>query len=155
MNRVWIYLSEKEFTDEQIKEISAEGEHFLSGWNAHGQPLSGTLEVYKKHFIIIKANEAQFAASGCSIDKLVQFIKHTEQKFNLSLFNRLLVAVQKDEGIEVIHSSKVRGLLDNGSLNENSLVYELSVGTEKELLQNFLVPLKNSWLKKFLSHTKI
>ncbi|MBC7863944.1 MAG: hypothetical protein IAF38_13290, partial [Bacteroidia bacterium] len=106
-NRVWIYLSEKEFTDEQIKEISAEGEHFLSGWNAHGQPLSGSMQIYKKHFIIIKADEAQFAASGCSIDKLVQFIKHIEQKFQLSLFNRLLVAVQKDGRIEIMHSSKV------------------------------------------------
>ncbi|MBC7861933.1 MAG: hypothetical protein IAF38_03105, partial [Bacteroidia bacterium] len=75
--------------------------------------------------------------------------------FQLSLFNRLLVAVQKDDRIEIMHSSKVPEYLKSGDLNSHSLVYELSIGTEKEMIENFLVPLENSWLKKFLSHSKI
>ena len=149
-NRVWIYLSDKEISGELEKEISAEMKKFLAGWNAHGQPLTGDCQILHNRFIVIRANETQFAASGCSIDKQVQFVKQLEQKYALNLFDRLLVGLKKDDGVEVVHSSKISELLSNGKINENSLIFNTAVSTEKEFNENFLILLKNSWLNKFI-----
>lgn len=149
-NRVWIYMSDKELTDEQLGVLQQASAEFLRGWNAHGQALSASFEILHKRFLIIKANEEQFTASGCSIDKQVQFVKSMEQVFTVNFFNRLLVAVKKEEAVEVIHSSKVADLLKNGTLSAETLVYNCAIATEEELSANFLIPLKKSWLNKFI-----
>jgi hypothetical protein len=155
MNRVWVYTSDKELTGEMRQEISRAIEVFLSGWNAHGQQLSASYEILHDRFIVIKANEAEFAASGCSIDKQVQFIKKLGDQMKIDFFNRLLVAIKKDDGVEVIHSSKIPDLLKSGQLKENALIYNASVADEKSLKEEFLIQLKDSWLRKFIPGEKI
>src|ERR1700747_815639 len=91
-NRVWVYLSDKIFDDATVASLKRDLEVFLSGWNAHGTALSASAEILQRHFIIIRADEEKFAASGCSIDKQFQFIKEAEKKYNLSLLNRLIIA---------------------------------------------------------------
>ncbi|MGZ4066944.1 MAG: ABC transporter ATPase, partial [Bacteroidia bacterium] len=112
--------------------------------------LSASAELLHDHFIIIKADEEKFAASGCSIDKQFQFIKEVEKKYGLSLLNRLVIAYKEGNEIKTAHSSKVPQLLASGDLNENTIVYNVGAGTDTELATNFEIPLSKSWLAKFL-----
>ncbi|MGZ3863899.1 MAG: ABC transporter ATPase [Bacteroidia bacterium] len=149
-NRVWVYLSEKAFDKAVASSLKADLEIFLKGWNAHGTSLSASAELLHDHFIIIKADEEKFAASGCSIDKQFQFIKEVEKKYGLSLLNRLVIAYKEGNEIKTAHSSKVPQLLASGDLNENTIVYNVGAGTDTELATNFEIPLSKSWLAKFL-----
>ena len=149
-NRVWIYLSDKTFSEGDEASIKNDVQFFLNDWNAHGTSLSASYEVVHKHFIIIKADEEKFAASGCSIDKQVRFIKDTEHKYNLSLLNRLLVAYKTGDEIRITHSSKMPELLSSGQMSENTPVFNVGVGNDTELKNNFEIPLKESWLAKYL-----
>lgn len=153
-NRVWVYLSDKPLSGALEQSLRADIEAFLMDWNAHGTALDATCELYHNHFIIIKADEEKFAASGCSIDKQLRFIKQAEQKYGLSLLNRLLVAYKTADGIQVISSAQVPQLLANGTINENTLVFNLGVGNESELASAFEIPLRQSWLAKFLQPVK-
>jgi len=153
-NRVWVYLSDKTFSPEVESGLKADVQNFLAGWNAHGTSLSSSFEIRHEHFIIISADEEKFSASGCSIDKQLRFIKDTEQKYGLSLLNRLLVAYKAGDEIKVIHSSKIPELLSAGQINENTLVFNVGVGNDTELKNNFEIPLKESWLSKFLQNVK-
>jgi len=153
-NRVWVYLSNKPF-DEQIENgLKADVQNFLSGWNAHGKTLTASSEILHHHFIIIKANEEQYSASGCSIDKQFQFIKEIEKKYNLNLLDRLIVAYKKENAVFVIHSSKIPQLLKDGIINENTIVFNTTISSENELKASFEIPLKESWLNKFLVTVK-
>lgn len=153
-NRVWAYLSDKPLAPEVESALMADLQLFLKGWNAHGTSLSAQAHVLHKRFIIISADEERFGASGCSIDKQLRFIKDAEQKYGLSLLNRLLVAYRAIDGIEVVHSSKIPELLVGGKINENTIVFNVGIGSDEEFSNNFEIPLKESWLAKFLQPVK-
>ncbi|MGZ3866045.1 MAG: ABC transporter ATPase [Bacteroidia bacterium] len=153
-NRVWVYLSEKPFDAATASSIKGDLENFLKGWNAHGTALSASAQLLHDHFIIIKADEEKFAASGCSIDKQFQFIKEVEKKYGLSLLNRLVIAYKDGNEIKTVHSSKVPVLLAENTINENTTVFNVGVGTDAELAADFEIPLSKSWLAKFLVGAK-
>lgn len=128
--------------------------NFLETWNAHGTALSASAELLHHQFIVIKADEEKFTASGCSIDKQLRFIKEAGQKYGLTLLDRLLVAYRSGGAIHVIHAAKIPQLLADGAMNENTIVFNLGVGTDAGLADSFEIPLKQSWLAKYLQPVK-
>ncbi len=153
-NRVWVYLSNKPFNQQTENSLKTDVQNFLLGWNAHGKALTASADILHHHFIIIKADEEQYSASGCSIDKQFQFIKETEKKYNLNLLDRLVVAYKKDNTVFVTHSSKIPQLLQDGIINENTIVFNTTLSTENEFKTAFEIPLKESWLNRFLIAVK-
>lgn len=153
-NRVWVYLSNKPFSEQIENDLKNDVQTFLLGWNAHGKALTAGFEILYHHFIIIKANEEQYSASGCSIDKQFQFIKEVEKKYNLNLLDRLVVAYKKGNEVFVTHSSKIPQLLSDGVINENTTVFNTTLSNENEFKTSFEIPLKESWLSKFLVAAK-
>lgn len=153
-NRVWVYLSSKAFTPGLEAKIKADVQHFLDEWNAHGTSLESSFDILHNHFIVIRADEERFAASGCSIDKQLRFIKEVEQKYDLELLNRLLVAYKTSEGVNVVHASKIPSLLSSGAVNENTVVYNVGIANDSEFNSKFEIPLKESWLSKYLQPVK-
>lgn len=149
-NRVWVYLSDKAFDAEMLSALGKDIADFLRGWNAHGAALSASAEIMHDRFIVVKADEEKMTASGCSIDKQLQFIKDTEKKYNLSLLNRLLAAYRHGNEIRVVTAAQVPGLLASGELSENSVVFNPGVANEAEFNSAFEIPLKESWLAKYL-----
>lgn len=150
-NRVWVYVSDKAFSAEAEEGLKHDTEAFLEGWNAHGTSLSASYEILDKHFLIISADEEKFSASGCSIDKQLRFVKEAEQKYGLSFLNRLIVAYREGHEVKTVHASKIPALLASGEINENTPVFNVGVGNDVELKNNFEIPLKQSWLAKFIS----
>jgi len=153
-NRVWVYLSDKTFSPEVETGIKADIQTFLNDWNAHGTSLSASYAILHHHFIIVKADEEKFSASGCSIDKQLRFVKEAEQKYGLSLLNRLIVAYKEGNDIKVVHSAKIPELLVAGQINESTIVFNVGVGNDAEFAAKFEIPLKESWLAKFLHPVK-
>ena len=149
MSRVWAYIISKELNAEQLDQISYSGKNFISGWTAHEQKLTASFEIFKNKIIIIKVNEDITNASGCSIDKLTRFIKETESQFEIELLNRFLVAYKSGEDLEIVHSSKVKELLNQNVLSENTVILNTSIANENEL-NNWEQPLKTTWLNKYL-----
>ena len=148
--RIWIYLSDVEFTTEIERHISQDTEAFVKDWKAHERPLSASFKILHKRFILISVDELEYTASGCSIDKQVRFIKDTEKKYNIHLLNRLLVAYLVGEKVEVIPASKIPELLASGKINGEILVLNTAISTTKEFQESWQQPLKQSWLSKYL-----
>ncbi len=149
-SRVWIYLCDKELSEQEVQRLHADTEAFLKDWNAHGTALSSMYEIIANRFIVIAVNEDAYGASGCSIDKQLQFIQATEKKYSIQLLNRLLVAYQNKDRVEVVHSSKVPALLTEGILNRATPVYQTALTTGREYNQTFTAPLSQTWLSRFL-----
>jgi hypothetical protein len=146
--KVWTYFSNMELNDELLAGISADTQFFLENWKAHGTPLTATFEIRDRRFLIITVDEQSYAASGCSIDKQVQFIKELQLKYNIELLNRLLVPFQNEAGtIEMVHASKIKELYANKQVNDDTIVFNPAVSNSDELETSFKIPLKESWLK--------
>ncbi|MBS1651478.1 MAG: hypothetical protein JSU07_05640 [Bacteroidetes bacterium] len=150
MEKVWTYTISKELTPQQLNEITAQGIEFTKNWTAHDNQLTAEFSVFKNRIIIVKANEKIYEASGCSIDKLLRFIKKLEQEFDITLLNRLLVPVKTEVGVNVFHKAEIKEKIASGQLSENSIIFNTSVSNSNEL-SNWEQEIKNSWLKNTLS----
>lgn len=149
MNRVWTFIISKPLSKEELNSLFELGQKFVLGWTAHEQQLTASFEIFEEKIIIVKVNEAITEASGCSIDKLTRFIKETEKQFSIELLNRLLVAYKTNKGVEIVHSSKIKELLEQTKISENTIIYNTSV-SDQSGLNNWEQELKNTWLSKFL-----
>jgi hypothetical protein len=149
MKKIWIYLSDKELKGELLNSVLKAGNEFVQNWKAHEMPLNATFEVVNDRFIVVGVDETTYNASGCSIDKLLRLVKQLEADHKIQLLNRLLVGYKTQSGVEVIPSAMIKEKLASKQLDENTLIYNVAVSDSKEY-ENWLQPLKDTWLKKYL-----
>jgi hypothetical protein len=149
MNRAWAFIISKILSKEELNSLTEAGNKFVLGWTAHEQQLTASFEIIKEKIIVVKVNEEVTNASGCSIDKLTRFVKDSEKQFGIELLNRLLVAYKKEDTIEVVHVTKIKELLEQNLISENTTVYNTSVNNQNDL-KNWEQELKNTWLNKYL-----
>ena len=149
MKKVWAYTIGRELKSTELQQLIVAGQNFVNSWTAHENKLSAEFSVFGNRIILVKVDEAVYNASGCSIDKLVRFVKILETDFKVELLNRLLVPYQQDDKIEVIPTSAFKEKLNTKQLSENTLVYITAIADEKEL-RDWQQPVKNTWLSKYL-----
>lgn len=147
--KVWIYVLSREMSAEEIGQLSFNCKNFVDSWTAHEQKLNAGFEIYKSRLLIFRVDESAYEASGCSIDKLLRFVKDQEKQFNLELLNRLLVVMDLNGAILITHSSKIKDMLAAGTINGDTLVYDTAVSSSEQL-KEWKKPLKDTWLSKYL-----
>src|ERR1700730_14538859 len=103
-SRVWIYQSDKKLADAEVQEIQHYLDAFATQWTAHNHQLKAKAEIRYNRFLILIVDENQAGASGCSIDKSVNFMKQIEQQYNINLLDRFNLAYR--EGNEVLSAPR-------------------------------------------------
>jgi hypothetical protein len=149
--RIWIYTLSNKLTNEQLVDFKNRCQTFVTGWTAHDVSLDASFELYQNRLLIFKVNEDKYNASGCSIDKQVRFVKELEQAFSLELLNRLLVAYENNNQVEVVKASQIKELLITNTINTNTIVFDNTITESKQLETNWKQPLQATWLAKFLN----
>ena len=149
-SRVWIYQSSRLFFISEALEMESMLQDFVQDWKSHGAPVKGYANLFFGRFIIIMADETATGVSGCSTDSSVRLIKAIEQQFNVDMFNRQLLAFVVKDKIETIPLAQLAYAFENNFVNEVSLYFNNTVLSKKELEQNWITPIKNSWLARQL-----
>lgn len=144
-SRVWIYQSDRELTSEEVTQLNLKLGGFAKSWKAHGQQLQTFGGVLHNRFLVLVANEQYAAASGCSIDDSVRFLKIIGEEYKIDLFNRMLVCYVDEEMVvcDPIHDFWAKRKA--GVITDETLVFDTTVQTLQALKQNFLVTFKKSW----------
>ena len=150
-SRVWIYQSNRKFSEEEVTTIGLKTEAFLENWTAHGTDLEAGVEIKHNRFIVLGLNQANASASGCSIDASVHFIQSLEKELNLDLMDKMNVTYYNGEFIA--HKSLVdfKKMAKNRSVSANTVVFNNLVTTKGEYLEHWEVPAKDSWHSRFLA----
>lgn len=148
--RVWIYQSDRPFTDDEVSVIRSQVNSFINEWTAHSQQLAAAGDVLFERFIVLAVDERQAGASGCSIDKSVHFIKGVESQFNVALFDRMNFAFLQDDEVAVLPSSDFTQLYASQGLHEDTLVFDNLIQTIGDMKRGWIKPLKLSWHKRFV-----
>ncbi|TSJ42742.1 ABC transporter ATPase [Mucilaginibacter corticis] len=144
-SRVWIYQSDKKLTDDVVQQIQQRLNGFTAEWTAHNNQLKAKAEIRYNRFLILIVDETQAGASGCSIDKSVNFMKRLEQEFGISLFDRFNLAYRDADEVLSLPRHGFEELLKQGSINTNTIVYNNLVQNLSELQTKWEVPFKDSW----------
>jgi hypothetical protein len=145
-SRVWVYQSSRAFIEKEQNEINEQLEQFYQQWTAHGAPVRGWAKVLFGQFIVIMADETDVAVSGCSTDSSVRVIKSIERQYSVNMFDRLSITFLKNGKAEMLPFSQIQYALDRGFIDGDTELFNNVVYTRKDLLQQWLVPLKESWL---------
>ena len=93
------------------------------------------------------ADERATGVSGCSTDSSVRIVKEIENIHGLELFNRQLLAFYKGDKLELIPLSAISDSINQNKISAETLYFNNTILTKKELETNWIIELKNSWLK--------
>ncbi len=148
--RAWVYKAARDLGQAEQKLIRERGAAFTSTWAAHGAPLDACVDVLHDRFVVVAVDEVQAEASGCSIDKSVGFIKQLEQDLNLMLTDRMVVVVEREGRVQSVRLQELPGLLAEGLIGLDTIVFDDLVATVGDLRERFRVRLADSWMKRFL-----
>ena len=152
--RVWVYQSNREFTESESKMIQGKLEIFVNKWQRHGKDLSASYAIKYNQFIVLAVDENVIEVSGCSIDSSVRTIKLIEEEFNLDLMNKLNVAFRIGENINTVFTIDFQNYLKAGKINSETIVFNNMVQSKEEFLLNWEVPIHKSWHSRFLNLIK-
>src|SRR5580692_5682857 len=114
---VWVYQSDRKLTEGEAQQIQIELDNFAKNWTAHNNQLRAKAEVRYNRFLVLIVDESQAGASGCSIDKSVNFMKQVEQQFGINLFDRFNLAYRSGSEILSVPRHTFEELLKNGAIN--------------------------------------
>ena len=145
-SRGWIYQSSRLFTISEALQIEDLLNEFVRSWHSHGIAVKGYANLFYGQFIVLMADETASGVSGCSTDSSVRLMKSIEQKFNVQLFDRLLLAFLIEGKVQLLPISQLDFATQNQFISRDTLYFNNTVQTKKELEEKWLLPLKESWL---------
>lgn len=145
-SRVWIYQASRLLSMGEALEAEAMINAFTDSWQTHGSPVKGAGYLFFGQFIILMADETATGVSGCSTDTSVQLIRNIEKQFGISLFDRTSLAFVINDKIERLPLSQLNYAAANGFIKPDTLYFNNTVLTKKDLENNWIIPVKDSWL---------
>ena len=147
-SRVWIYQSSRLFSLSEAFAIEDKLNDFTANWLSHGVPVKGAGYLFFGQFIILMADERATGVSGCSTDSSVRLIKEIEQKFGVNMFDRTTLAFVVKDKVQLLPLSQLQYAFDNRFVDSHTLYFNNIVQTRDELENNWIIPIKDSWLAK-------
>lgn len=147
-SKVWIYQSDREFSNQEVSVIQQELNDFTAQWKAHGHQLQAKAEILYNYFIVFVVDEATAGATGCSIDASVRVVKTIEQTHGIDLFNRFNIAYKVDDKVVVLNKEDFETLISIKKITPDSIVFNNLVQTLEDFETKWEVPFKDSWHNK-------
>ena len=145
-SKVWIYQSSRLFTMSEAFEIEEILNNFIGSWKSHGAPVKGYANLFYGQFIVLMADETATTVGGCSTDSSVHVIKTIVQHFKVDMFNRQNLAFYIKEKVQLLPLAHLSHALQNGFITADTLYFNNLVATKEALLNNWLVPARQTWL---------
>jgi hypothetical protein len=149
-SRVWIYQADREFTNNEVELISTKAEDFINQWTRHGDDLKGSFTIKYNQFLILAVDESFNSVSGCSIDSSVRFVKELENEMQLDFMNKMNITFKDDDNINLIKLSDFQQFVKDKKITLETIVFNNMVGTKADFENNWEIPAKESWHKRFL-----
>lgn len=148
-SRIWIYQSNRFFTDAEATALQKAAKEFAAQWTSHKVGVAGDAAVLHRLFLILAADENVTGVSGCSIDSSVHFVRSVEKQYNVSFFDRNKVAYVKDGEVCLTGVSELQTTAQQGILSQNIGVFNNLVNSLGRLKTDWIQPYHQSWVKNY------
>lgn len=147
-SKVWVYQAGRLLSITQAFEAEDLIKEFITGWLSHGNAVKAEGHLFFGRFVVFIADESQTQVGGCSTDSSVRFIKMLGEKFGIDFFDRQALAFVVKDSIQILPYSQVEYAVENNFLTPDTRYFNNLVKTKQELEQQWIIPLKESWLAK-------
>jgi hypothetical protein len=150
-SRVWVYQSNRLFGISEAFQLEEELENFSTEWRSHGAPVKAKSFLFFGQFIVLMADETAVPVGGCSTDSSVHLIKKLEQKYSASLLDRTQLAFIVNQKVQLLPLAQLTYAVEKNFINGDTLYFNNTVANKSELLHNWIIPVKESWLQRRLT----
>lgn len=148
-SKIWIYQSNRKFSDEEFAEIEKDLKNYLEGWSAHGTSLEASYQLKYNRFIILAVNQEVQVATGCSIDDSVKFIQDLEKRYDVDLLDKMNVTFKSGDHIAHKSLAEFKKMAKEKSVSGNTIVFNNLVNDLGEYNEFWEVPAFDSWHNRF------
>ena len=149
-SRVWIYQSEREFSQEEVKFIGEKAQEFIEQWTRHGDDLKGSFTIKYNQFLVLAVDEGFNNVSGCSIDASVRFVQGLEKALQVDMMDKMNLSFKDGERINIVKMNAFKMYVKNHKINSETIVFNNMIATKADLENQWEVPVHQSWHKRFL-----
>ncbi|MEY3323096.1 MAG: hypothetical protein RLZZ417_2679 [Bacteroidota bacterium] len=149
-SKIWIYTSDKVFNEGDELMIQHNINEFCENWDSHGVRLKANGFILYSRIIVLVVDESFYSVSGCSMDNSVAFIKNLENKFNVSLFNRLLQTAYYNGEWKTFPTAIWSEKLKANEITLNTLFIDTLVNNLQDLQNHLIKKLGDFWLKRII-----
>lgn len=149
--RIWVYQAERPLTSEEENFVLSNGKKFMDQWVSHGHPLTASIKVIERSFVLIAVDDRQLP-SGCSIDASVGLLRSLGSKLKVDFFSRTNIPLWINQSVKLFALGDLKKKIKKGEVSEDTLMFNTLVQKKKELA-GWIIPLKESWLARYLPET--
>lgn len=154
-SRVWIYQSDRSFSEEEATQIQSKLGEFSVNWKSHGKSVKGYGRLFYHQFVILMADETFTDVSGCSTDSSVHLVKGLEKEYGVSFLNRTLLAFLINDRVRLMTQSTLRESMERKILSADTLFFNNLASTKAELESSWLIPVNQSWLNDRIKWSEV
>jgi len=86
--RLWVHTADRNLTAGEQEAVLEALAGFLDGWAAHGAALTAAEAILYDRVLVVGLDEQRAGATGCSIDKLVGFVRAQGEALGVDWFDR-------------------------------------------------------------------
>jgi len=97
-------------------------------------------------FIVVMADETEATVGGCSTDSLFRTIKQIETLCKVNLFDRQMLAFLVNDKVQLLPLAQIKYAVSNNLISTSTLYFNNTLGTKKELIGSWMIPISESWL---------
>lgn len=148
-SKVWIYAADAKIPEEDAELIKERLYDFTMKWQSHGTEVDCYGHLFHNRFIVLVADESNLP-SGCSIDSSVHFIQALGHHYRVDFFNRLVFSYLQNDEVHTIHKSQLKDAFNDKKIGLETLMFDHLVKTKKAFLEEWIIPLKDSWYMKWI-----
>jgi hypothetical protein len=145
-SHVWVYQSNRAFTAAEAVAVEKQLEAFTKEWKSNEKPVKGYAHLFFNHFIVLMADERATGIRGFSTDDSLRLIKNMEHRYSVELFDRLMLAFVIQERIQLLPLAEINASIEKDLVTPDTLYFNNTILTRKELLTKWIIPVKESWL---------
>lgn len=148
-SKIWIYQSNRKFSDDEMTEIETDLKVFVENWAAHGTSLTASYLLKYNRFIILAVNQEEQMATGCSIDASVVFIQSLEQKYKVDLLDKMNVTFKVGEHVAHKTLLDFKKMAKDKAVTGETIVFNNLVNNIAEFNESWETPAADSWHSRF------
>ena len=87
-SRVWLYTADRCLTVKECEALDASAEAFVKQWVAHGKALQASWRLEGRRCLVVALDATGPAATGCSIDAQVHWLKGLGEELGVDWMGR-------------------------------------------------------------------
>lgn len=150
--RIWIYQTDRFLTEQEASALKESLVTFCEHWTAHKKDLKASAALFHRCLLVLAVDETQQEASGCSVDKSVNFLHAVEEELGVGFFDRYSVAWKNEEGeLQLSNKEEFETLVRQEVIQAETPVFNNLIQTIGQLRTNWEIPFSKSWHSRLFS----